>query len=88
MWHTAISRWPQSAAHQVKHRATLDVVVLGLLVIVHLLAGKDQPAQQGSSAQLQVLGTCTLWCAQLDLEMLFYLLDQRAVMSPFCLQYE
>jgi hypothetical protein len=78
--------WPQPAAHQVKHRATFDVVVLGLLVIVHLLASKDQPVQHGSSAQVQVLGTFTPQCAQLNLKALFYLRDQRPVMSRFRLQ--
>lgn len=30
--------------HEVQHRAALDVVVLGLLLVVHLLAGEDEPA--------------------------------------------
>lgn len=34
--------------YQVEHRATLDVVVLRHLVVVHLLARKDQPARAGS----------------------------------------
>lgn len=29
--------------HQVQHAASLNVVVLGSLVIIHLLAGKNEP---------------------------------------------
>jgi hypothetical protein len=31
-------------SHQMQHTASLNVVVLGSLVIIHLLTSKDQPA--------------------------------------------
>lgn len=36
------------AAYQMQHRSALDVVLLGSLVIIHLLASKNQPAQSYS----------------------------------------
>lgn len=32
-----------NGAHQMEHRAALNVVVLCQLIIIHLLAGEDQP---------------------------------------------